>query len=351
MNEPRTIRTSSTRRHALPAGMLLAISLIGSAAAQDASRPDLEGIWINASLTNLNRPEGVEPLVVSPEEARAIAARTPIGGIEGGFDEGDGVNNLPEQGGADFGVRAYNNFWVDTGSNLALIKNEFRTSYVVDPPNGRVPRRDDPQYDFERRNFGSRYATGIGDTRGPEAIPNAERCLLGFGNKAGPGMMGALYNNTYQFVQTDDYVMILAEMVHDARIIPIFDSAQQARGNRRPLVLEQWFGDSVGWYEDGELVVETVNIHPLQLSQSSVPITREGRITERFSRYSDKEIFYRFTVEDDNIYLQPWTAELSFYATADQLYEYACHEGNYSMPGTLAGARLLELEEELGIGR
>ena len=139
--------------------------------------------------------------------------------------------------------------------------------------------------------------------------------------------------------------MILVEMVHDARIIPIFDTAEEARASRRPLVLEQWFGDSVGWYEGGELVVETVNINPLQLSQSSVPITKEGHIIERFSRYSENEIFYRFTVEDSNIYSQPWTAELSFYATDDGLYEYACHEGNYSMPGILAGARRLEMEE------
>ena len=328
---------------------LLGISVVVPAAGQDAAKPDIDGIWTNASLTSLNRPEGVESLVVTPEEARAIAARTPIGGIEGGFDEGDGVNDLPAQGGDDFGIRAYNNFWVDPGANLALVKGEHRTSYVVDPASGRVPRREDPQYDFERRNFGSRYATGIGDTRGPEAIPNAERCLLGFGNKAGPGMMGALYNNVYQFVQTDDYVMILVEMVHDARIIPVFDSAQEARASRRPVEHEPWFGDSVGWYENGEFVVETVNIHPLQLSQSSIPITREGRIIERFSRYSDDEIFYRFSVEDDNIYQQAWTAELSFYATEDQVYEYACHEGNYSMPGTLAGARRLELQEELGI--
>ena len=224
------------------------------------------------------------------------------------------------------------------------MKGEYRSSYVVDPENGRVPRLENPQYDFERASFGSRYATGVGDARGPEAIPNAERCLLGFGNKAGPGMMGALYNNTYQFVQTEDHVMILVEMVHDARIIPIYDSPEQARANRRPVELEQWFGDSVGWYEDQELVVETVNIHPQQLSQSSVPITKAGRITERFSRYSDNEIFYRFTVEDSNIYSQPWTAELSFYGTEGGLYEYACHEGNYSMPGILAGARRLEME-------
>ena len=327
-------------------GSLLACTMLAYSPvlAQNAARPDLEGIWTNASLTNLSRPRGVESLVVTPEEARAIAAVTPIAGLEGGLDEGDGINDTPELAGDDFGTRAYNNFWVDPGSNLALVKGEYRSSYVVDPENGRVPRLENPQYDFERASFGSRYATGVGDARGPEAIPNAERCLLGFGNKAGPGMMGALYNNTYQFVQTEDHVMILVEMVHDARIIPIYDSPEQARANRRPVELEQWFGDSVGWYEDQELVVETVNIHPQQLSQSSVPITKAGRITERFSRYSDNEIFYRFTVEDSNIYSQPWTAELSFYGTEGGLYEYACHEGNYSMPGILAGARRLEME-------
>ncbi|MBQ12851.1 MAG: hypothetical protein CMQ17_00390 [Gammaproteobacteria bacterium] len=316
------------------------------AVAQKAGRPDLEGIYTNASLTNLTRPRGVETLVVSPQEARVISARTPIAGLEGGLDEGDGVNDLPDAAGDDFGTRAYNNFWVDPGSNLALVKGEYRSSYVVNPENGRVPRLENPQYDFERRNFGSRYATGFGDARGPEAIPNAERCLLGFGNKAGPGMMGALYNNTYQFVQTENYVMILVEMVHDARIIPIFDSPEQARAHRRPVELEQWFGDSVGWYEGDELVVETVNIHPLQLSQSSVPITKAGRIMERFSRYSENEVFYQFTVEDSNIYSQPWTAELSFIATDAGLFEYACHEGNYAMPGILAGARRLEKEEQ-----
>ncbi|MEX0619311.1 MAG: hypothetical protein WDZ76_11285 [Pseudohongiellaceae bacterium] len=337
-------------QHTAHIGSLLLLTTLASAGAlaQSAARPDLEGIWTNASLTNLNRPRGVENLIVSPEEARLIAARTPIAGLEGGLDEGDGANDTPDEGADDFGVRAYNNFWVEPGSNLALVKGAYRTSYVVDPENGQVPRLDNPRYDFERMNFGSRYATGIGDARGPEAIPNAERCLLGFGNKAGPGMMGALYNNTYQFVQTDDYVMILVEMVHDARIIPIFDSPEQARANRRPAVLEPWFGDSVGWYESDELVVETVNIHPQQLSQSSVPVTKAGRITERFSRYSDDEIFYQFTVEDSNIYSQPWTAELSFYATEDQLYEYACHEGNYAMPGILAGARRLEMEEASG---
>ena len=337
-----TISVKTTTRMS---ALLVCASLIAlPVQAQDNARPDLEGVWTNASLTKLSRPDGLETLVVTPEEARVIAANTPIAGLEGGLDEGDGVNDTPTAADEDFGTRAYNNFWVEPGANLALIKGDYRTSYVVIPENGQVPRLENPSYDFERRNFGSRYETGFGDARGPEAIPNAERCLIGFGNKAGPGMMSALYNNTYQFVQTEDYVMILVEMVHDARIIPIYDSAADARANRRPLVLEQWFGDSVGWYEDGVLVVETVNIDPLQLSQSAVPITKEGLIIERFSRYSDDEIFYQFTVEDSNIYSQPWTAELSFYATDDGLYEYACHEGNYSMPGILAGARRLEME-------
>ena len=139
--------------------------------------------------------------------------------------------------------------------------------------------------------------------------------------------------------------MILAGMVPDARIIPIYDSAAEARANRRPLVLEQWFGDSVGWYEEDMLVVETVNINPLQLGESIVPITKQGTIIERFSRYSEDEIFYQFTVEDSNIYSDAWTAELSFYPSDAGLFEYACHEGNYSMPGILAGARRLEKEE------
>ena len=331
-------------KNTLRTGFILACASLAwsGAVAQTSGRPNLEGIWTNASLTSLQRPQGVDSLIVSPEEARVIAAATPIAGIEGGLDEGDGVNDTPEAGADDLGTRAYNNFWVSPGSNLALIKGEYRTSYIVEPESGRIPRLEAPNFDFERANFGNRYATGVADYSGPEAFPNAERCLLGFGNKAGPGMMGALYNNTYQFVQTDDYVMILVEMVHDARIIPIFDTPQEARANRRPQPLEQWFGDSVGWYEDGELVVETTNIHPQQMSQSSIPITKEGRVIEKFSRYADNEIFYQFTVEDSNIYRQTWTAELSFYASPEPWYEYACHEGNYSMPGSLAGARRLE---------
>jgi hypothetical protein len=316
--------------------------------AQNSDRPQLTGVWTNASLTSLNRPQGVDSLVVSPADAEKIAAGTAIAGIApGDFDDNAPSNTesgAPPAGSIDFGLRGYNSFWTDPGSSLALVKGEFRTSYIIDPPSGRVPRLEVPKVSFTDRGFGRRYLTGMGDNSGPEALPLAERCLLGFGNTAGPGMMGTLYNSTYQFVQTDDYVMILAEMAHDARIIPLFDSAEDARANTRPQVMEQWLGDSRGWYEGDTLVVETINIKPIQMEQSSVAITDDGTITERFSRHSNSEIVYQFIVEDSNLYRQPWTAELSFYATEGPVYEYACHEGNYAMPGMLAGARLQEAE-------
>lgn len=328
------------------AGLTLAIAS-GLSMAQSAEHPNLEGLWTNASLTNLNRPQGVDKLIVTPEEALLIVANTSIAGLP--IDQVDAPEAVtpgvaPPAGSFDFGLRGYNDFWIDPGSTLARVRGDYRSSYVIDPENGRVPRLQNPRVQIQR-SFGARYVTGQGNADGPEALPLAERCFLGFGNTAGPGMMGTLYNSTYQFVQTDDYLMILVEMNHDARIIPLYDSAEQARANMRPQEHTPWFGDSRGWYEDGWLVVETVNINPQQIAESSVPITSNGQITERFMRYSDSEIVYQFTVSDDNLYSQPWTAELSYHAMTDgPMYEYACHEGNYAMPGILAGARIQEAE-------
>jgi hypothetical protein len=158
-------------------------------------------------------------------------------------------------------------------------------------------------------------------------------------------MMGTLYNSSYQFIQTNDYLMIMVEMVHDVRIIPLFQNSEIARDSHRPSVLNQWLGDSVGWFEGETLIVETKHINQLQMSQSSIPISPDGKIIERFSRHSEDEIVYEFTVDDSNLYSQPWTSELSFYPLEGRIYEYACHEGNYSMPGILAGARRLEREQ------
>lgn len=333
---------------AVIAGLSMTL-LAPSGIAQDADIPQLSGIWTNASRTSLTRPRGVDTLVVSAEVADQIVASSGIAGISPeNIESGPAIDpetGAPPAGGQDFGLRGYNLFWTDPGATLALVKGEFRTSLIVNPENGQIPRLENPTYDLGRPNYGARYLTGVGDASGPEAIPIAERCLIGFGNTAGPGMMGTLYNSTYQFVQTDDYFMISVEMNHDARIVPLYDSAAEARANTRPEVHTPWFGDSRGWYEGDTLIVETINIDPLQMSQSSIPISPDGKITERFSRYSDTEIIYQFTVEDSHLYSQPWTAELSYHATEGPLYEYACHEGNYAMPGILAGARRQEAEE------
>ncbi|MCY4263514.1 MAG: hypothetical protein OXE78_01490 [Gammaproteobacteria bacterium] len=335
--------------------MILGLGMSGqlmTVQAQESGRPDFVGTWTNASRTSLQRPQGVDDLVVSPDVAAQMVSGMALAGIPAeNIEAGPAIDpetGAPPEGARDFGLRGYNLFWTDPGSSLAYVMGELRTSYVIDPATGRIPRREQPQPDWEIKNFGARYLTGVGEDDGPEAFPLAERCLLGFGNTAGPGMMGTLYNSTYEFIQTDEYVMIVVEMAHDARIIPVFDSAEQARVNRRPAVLKQWLGDSVGWYEDGQLIVETVNINPKQMAESSVPITADGVITERFRRFSDSEIVYQFTVNDPNLYLQPWTAELSFHNMDGKMYEYACHEGNHAMPGMLAGARRLELQDEYG---
>ena len=316
--------------------------------AQIDEHPNLTGIWSNASRTSLTRPLGTE-LVVSASKAQEIVRNLSIAGISReNIENGPSIDpetGAPPAGSNDFGLRGYNLFWTDPGSTLARVEGEFRTSYITSPESGSIPFLENPKYDLKRPQFGARYVTGVADASGPEAIPIAERCLIGFGNTAGPGMMGTLYNSSYQFVQTDDYLMIMVEMVHDTRTIPLFDSKEEASKNHRPSTLNQWLGDSVGWYEESTLVVETININKLQMSQSPIPISPNGRIIERFTRSSTDEIVYQFTVEDADLYREAWTAELSFYPLEGRIYEYACHEGNYSMAGILAGARRAEKEQ------
>jgi len=325
---------------------LCALALAVVVPAQAEERPDLNGIWTNISMTKLTRPAGVDKLVLTEEEAKRVAAGLGVAGVSASErrDSNAGTDpnaGAPEKGAKDFGVRGYHAFWIDPGESLAKVKDSYRTSYIVDPKNGQIPWRKGKEPD---RSGSIRYVTGIGDNTDPEALPLTERCITSFGNTAGPGMLSVLYNNNYQFLQTDDHVMILTEMIHDARIVPIYENAKEARANHRPASMKLWYGDSVGWYEDGALYVETTNIRPEQMAESSVSITENGRITERFERWSDDQIVYSFTVEDDSLYTQPWTAELAFYPTEGPVYEYACHEGNYAMTNILQGARIKERE-------
>ena len=304
-------------------------------------KPDFTGFWTNISLTPLQRAAGNKTLVVNEEEATRIAGGYAIGGIkEAGYKGStysDPTKGAPPKGGEDFGVQAYDNFWWDSGNKLALVKGEYRTSNIVEPANGRLPFKDPAMQAKKAAENRERYETGDAAYEGPEETTLGERCLI-FAGRGGPGMTSGLYNNNYEMVLTKDYLMILVEQVHDARIIPIFASADKARAGHKPAAIKPWLGDSVAWWDGDTLVVESINVEPKQADNHSFPISANAVITERFTRTGEKDIFYEFGVNDPETYTQPWKAELSFYPS-NGLYEYACHEGNYGMHGILAGAR------------
>ncbi|MCP5345448.1 MAG: hypothetical protein H7A04_01070 [Pseudomonadales bacterium] len=292
--------------------------------------PDLQGTYNIATVTMLERGDQFGgKLVISAAEAARIGTTG-----ESYLDEltARDTDAAPDVGG-------YNTFWMDPGERMAVINGEIRTSIIVDPDNGRLPWAEGAQ----RAIFGSRRQ-GRGPMDGPEARPLGERCLVGFGSSGGPPTLPVLYNNHSQIVQTEDYVLILAEMNHDARIIRIGDQDHSD--------LPKWLGDSIGHYEGDTLVVETTNFHPQQSFRASlrhyIYLSPQAVVTERFIRLDDKTLLYRFTVDDPGVYSQPWSGELPMNAVDDKIYEYACHEGNYALPGILAGARREEVQQELG---
>ena len=296
--------------------------------------PDLQGFWNNTSITSLQRGSDTKALVVSEKEAERLVNRNVLIVLskEDESHSGEDPNNtkLLEDKNND---RGYNSFWIDPGTKLATVKGELRTSWVVEPANGRVPYKPGAAR-------GGGYA--ITNFDGPETRPMAERCVLGFSGSYGPVMMNGMYNNTMNFVQTPANVVITVEMNHDARIIPTFASQAEAKHGNVP----KWGGDSVGWYEGNTLVVETTNVHPNQRAM----ITPTGKVTERFTRWDDHQILYEFTVEDAALYSQVWKGEMALNASKP-MYEYACHEGNHAMPGILGGARELEANGQVpGMG-
>ncbi len=296
--------------------------------------PDLQGFWNNTSVTSMQRPGDAKSLVVNEKEAERLVNRNLLIVLskQDQATNGQDPNNtkLLEDKNPD---RGYNSFWIDPGSKLATVKGEIRTSWITAPENGRIP------YKPGARNTGG-YA--ITNFDGPETRPQAERCVLGFSGSYGPVMQNGMYNNTMQFVQTPNQVMIVVEMNHDARIIPIVASKADVKHGAIP----KWGGDSVGWYEGDTLVVETTNVHPNQRAM----ITKDGKLTERFSRWNNHQILYTFEVEDASLYSQAWKGEMAL-NESPPLYEYACHEGNYAMPGILAGAREIESQGKVpGMG-
>jgi hypothetical protein len=286
--------------------------------------PDLQGVWTNATATPVERaPELGDRRAYTPEEAEAIS-RKAIAAVEADNAPSDpdkkieAIAELPPVGN-------YNLFWTDRGMRVAFIDGEHRTSMIIDPPNGRIPTL---QPDSER--LAAMRSSRAND--GPEGRALGERCLLSFGSASGPPMLPVMYNSYYQIVQSPGYVMILVEMVHDARIIRIGD-------RHHPATLQKWMGDSIGRWEGDTLVVETTNFRAEQSFRGSTP----GMIvTERFRRVADDKIIYHFTVDDPKAFSSKFTGELAFGAVDANIYEYACHEGNYALPGILAGAREAE---------
>ena len=303
----------------------------------ESGKPDLQGYWTNASITTMQRSRELADFGLTiPFDEVARLTNNNHQNVRQATDDNQVQGQLPD--GTDLARgRGYNAFWVDPGTQFGNVRGEYRSSWITFPDDGRIPYSE--QGNQQRRAAYEKFS-GYG---GPEGAPLAERCLIGFGSTSGPPMNSVLYNNMYQIVQTEDYVMILVEMVHDARVIPI-------NGDHRPKAIEQWMGDSIGWWDGDTLVVETVNLHPQQKARMMASLSDQGRIIEKFTRYSDQQIFYEFEVIDPVFYTESWGGEISFNSTETKLYEYACHEGNYGLQGILGGYRRQEMDAEAEAG-
>ncbi len=346
--------------------------------------PDLEGVWSNASVTKLTRPAGIDKLALTPAEAAAIEskdfnnARTAIEKLPT-----DQTQGAPLKGAALPQIGNYNAVWVDPGSKIGNVRGEFRSSWITDPPSGRIPMSDagrkklatwrpdamrDGTYtppplpdilapkpvtkpkakparggpsanafvDLVEAPKSSNNGGAASAYLGPESRGTGERCVV-MGNAGGPVMLNGLYNNNFQVVQTPSHVMIDVEMIHDARIIPIVASKVEANIRHRPAAMETWLGDSVGWYEGDTLVIQSRNFHRQQAGQ--VFISDTGTLTERITRVGPDDIVYEFIVEDPDVYTQVWRGEIPWRKMKEAVYEYACHEGNYGLWNILSGAR------------
>ena len=322
-------------------------------------RPDLSGTYNVATLTPLQRPEELgDKLTLTDEEAEALAKKEAA--MVAKADEATNPDReAPAVGGSGFAgdiavpeldfaageVGAYNWFWIDRGTGAIKIDGKWRTSIITDPENGRRPpltpqakKRADDRKLLRQENTGKAWwiEQGIdpGPYDNPEVRPLAERCLLGFSSTGGPPMLPALYNNMKQIVQTKDHVMILIEMVHDARIIRL-------NAEHDPPEIRKWLGDSVGHWEGDTLVVDTTNFTDQPALGGA---SRNLHVVERFARIDADTLRYQFTVDDPTVWTAPWSGEYIWPASTERVYEYACHEANYSFSGILRGARILEAE-------
>ena len=287
-------------------------------------RPDLQGLWSFATVTPLERPKEFE--------GRAQLTDEEIAQLEKRAVDNQFVDRKPPPGNPG----AYNAFWIDFGTKTS----GNRTSLVVDPPDGRVPPLTPEGLQREES-----FSTARKIAAGPEHLPIWDRCIVGF--NAGPPILPSGYNNNLQLFQTADHVVVLTEMVHDARIIPL-DGRPRLPGHMR-----QWRGDSRGRWEGDTLVVETTNFR--REGTGTLPLDREFarrglgisgdqnlHLVEKFTRQGADTLVYEFTITDPTIWTRPWTVSTSMRRSQEGMFEYACHEGNYGMTGILSGARAEE---------
>lgn len=293
--------------------------------------PDLQGVWRNATVTPLTRDLALgNRQAYTAEEANAMerSAQLEVEEDNKPLDPNRPApvaEALPPVGNYDL-------FWTDRGMTIPTIDGEHRTSIVIDPPDGQIPGYTEAFLQARA----TRRSSGPGQFDGPETRGVGERCLLSFGSNSGPPMLPVMYNSHYQIVQSPGYVTIVVEMVHDARIIRIADEHADIAQ-----IHNKWMGDSIGRWEGDTLVVETRHFNPQQQLRGAA---QNLTVTEHFTRVAPDKIVYRFTVDDPTTFTSSWTGELPLSRTDEPIYEYACHEGNYALPGTLAGARVAERE-------
>ncbi len=300
------------RRGILSAGVALLGAPMARAAPRTATR-DLSGVWTNAWYTYLQRPKAFKTLVLTPAEAEAYEAprRALNGEVVDSHDElGQATSEFP-----------------DNGPGLARIRGEIRSSWIVDPANGRVPWSAAGKA-LVRREEAREESPGDIEER-----PTDERCLTTAG--AGAPILNTHDGNILQIVQTPDWVAIVGEKNHETRIVPL-----GARGRVRPPPGGSWLGASVGSWDGPTLVVETTGLRPgVTKISDELYLSDQAQVTERFTRIGPSELSYDFAVQDPVMFTQAWRAECLFRASSGLLYEYACHEGNYSLPGILTASR------------
>lgn len=298
--------------------------------------PDLQGVWNFSSDVPMERPDrfGNRQFLTEEEIEEARARRA---AADASSDSALPIAGVDE---------SYNDFWIEN----AGIGDMVRTSHIVDPADGKLPELVAGAIASQGVYGGGTTgesrpvrisAGGIG-TDGPEDRGLSERCLIGF--NAGPPFTPSLYNNNVQIFQNRDHAVILTEMIHDARIVPLLDSGDEPPALHEDLTF--WTGNSYGYWEQDTLVVVTSHFNGLASSFGSSGTSSEKVLTERFTRSGPITVNYEFTLDDPATYTEPFTAIVPMTKVSGLLYEYACHEGNYGMVNILRGARVQDSTEE-----